>query len=76
MLTKLWKIIDESGFFKKDVIRNWKIEKRPNQKWKIQWVKLKKKKNTLEGMNSRLTDTEEGISDLEDRIVKITQWEQ
>ena len=65
-------------FFLKDVIRNWKIEKRPNQKWKIQWVKFKKKKkkNTLEGRNSRLTDTEEGISDLEDRIMEITQWEQ
>ena len=30
-------------------------------------------KYILEGMNSRLTDTEEGISDLEDRIMEITQ---
>ena len=37
---------------------------------------IKKKKNSLEGMNSRLTDTEEGISDLEDRIMEITQWDQ
>jgi len=33
-------------------------------------------KNTLEGINSRLGDTEENISDLEDRIVEITQTEQ
>ena len=33
-------------------------------------------KNTLEGMNSRLSDTEERISDLEDRIMEITQPEQ
>ena len=33
-------------------------------------------KNTLEGMNSWIIDTEEGISDLEDRIMEITQWEQ
>ena len=28
--------------------------------------------NTLEGMNSRITDAEEQISDLEDRMVEIT----
>ena len=33
-------------------------------------------KNTLEEMNSRPTDTEECISDLEDRIMKINQSEQ
>ena len=33
-------------------------------------------KNTLEGMNSRLRDTEEEISDLEGRIMEITQSEQ
>ena len=33
-------------------------------------------KNTLEGINSRLGDTEEHISNLEDRIVKITLSEQ
>ena len=33
-------------------------------------------KNTLEGMKSRLGDTGEGISDLEDRIMEITQSEQ
>ena len=29
--------------------------------------------NTLEGINSRLDDTEEWISKLEDRILEITQ---
>ena len=37
--------------------------------------KLKKKqtemKNTLEGINSRITETEEQINDLEDRMVEI-----
>ena len=32
--------------------------------------------HTLERMNSRLRDTEEYISDLEDRIMDITQSEQ
>ena len=33
-------------------------------------------KNTLEGINSRTTEAEEWISDLEDRIVEITDTEQ
>ena len=33
-------------------------------------------KNTLEGINSRITDAEEGTSDLEDRMVEITASEQ
>ena len=33
-------------------------------------------KNTLEGINSRITDAEEQISDLEDRMVEITATEQ
>ena len=33
-------------------------------------------KNTLEGINSRITEAEEWISDLEDRIVEITAAEQ
>ena len=33
-------------------------------------------KNTLEGMNSKLGNTEECTSDLEDRIMEITQLEQ
>ena len=37
---------------------------------------MAKKKNTLEEINSRLDDTEYQISDLEDRVEKITQAEQ
>ena len=33
-------------------------------------------KNTLEGINSRLHDTEEQISKLEDRVVEITEADQ
>ena len=34
------------------------------------------RKNTLEGINSRITKAEEQISDLEDKMVKITAMEQ
>ena len=34
--------------------------------------KINEIKNSLEGINSRETDTEEWISDLEDKIVEIT----
>ena len=33
-------------------------------------------KNSLEGINSRLNDTEKQISKLEDRVVKITATKQ
>ena len=33
-------------------------------------------KNSLEGINSRMTEAEEWISDLEDKIVEITTTEQ
>ena len=33
-------------------------------------------KNTLEGIDSRITEAEEWISDLEDRMVEITAMEQ
>ena len=33
-------------------------------------------KNTLEGINSRVTEAEEWISEMEDRIVEITATEQ
>ena len=32
--------------------------------------------NSLEGINSRITETEERISDLEDKLVEITTAEQ
>ena len=33
-------------------------------------------KNSLEGINSRITEAEEGISDLEDKILEITTAKQ
>ena len=33
-------------------------------------------KNSLEGINNRITEAEEQISDLEDKIVEITTSEQ
>ena len=33
-------------------------------------------KNTLEGTNSRITDAERWISELEDRMVEVTEAEQ
>ena len=33
-------------------------------------------KNTLEGINSRITETEEWVRDLKDRMVEITAMEQ
>ena len=33
-------------------------------------------KNTLEGINSRITEAEEQISDLEDKMLEITEREQ
>ena len=38
--------------------------------------KLNELKNSLEGINSRITEAEEWISDLEDKIVEITTAEQ
>ena len=38
--------------------------------------KINEMKNSLEGMNSRITEAEERISDLEDKIVEITTAEE
>ena len=38
--------------------------------------KLKEIKNSLEGINHRITEAEERVSDLEDKIVEITATEQ
>ena len=37
---------------------------------------ITERKNTLEGINSRITEAEEQISDLEDRMVEFTATEQ
>ena len=36
---------------------------------------ITERKNTLEGINSRITEAEEWISDLEDRMVEFTATE-
>ena len=38
--------------------------------------KITEMKNTLQGINSRITEAEERISDLEDRMVEFTAVEQ
>ena len=38
--------------------------------------KINEIKNSLEGINSRITEAEKRISDLEDKIVEITTAEQ
>ena len=56
-----------------------KIEKKQEMFTKdIQELKDKQAdmNNTLEGINSRITEAEEQINDLEDRMVEITATEQ
>ena len=42
----------------------------------LEELKNKQVNNTLEGINSRITEAEEWIKDLEDRMVEITATEQ
>ena len=42
----------------------------------IKWTTTKKLTNSLQGINSIITETEERISDLEDKIVEIITTEQ
>ena len=47
-----------------------------NKKFKVMVLKMLtelKKKNTLEGIKSRLEDAEPWISDLEDKVMECTQ---
>ena len=69
MLAELGKRIDEhSENFNKEVEDiNEPIRTEEYNNWN--------EKNTLEGIKSRLSNTEEHISDLEDRIMEITQIE-
>ena len=55
--------------------RNWRKPSHRNEDPTQPKIK-KKKKNSLEGINSRITEAEERISDLEDKIVEITTAEQ
>ena len=54
-----------------------KIEKMQEMFTKdLEDLKNKQRNNTLEGINSRITEAEEWIKDLEDRMVEITATEQ
>ena len=71
MLTELGERIDEySESFNKELVNIKKKNKIRNEEFNS-WNKKK-----ILGLNSRLGHTEEFISDLEDRIMKITQSEQ
>ena len=68
MLTELGKRVDEnSENFNKE------LEKKKTSQLKNTITEIK---NTVEWINGKLGDIEECISDLEDRIIKITQSEQ
>ena len=54
---------------------NKELTRRTKQSWRIPYWK-KKFTSTTEGINNRLDGTEKQISELEDRVVKITQVEQ
>ena len=58
---------------KKLVVFNKELENIKNKQIKNIITEMK---NALEGINSRLNDTEEWISELEDRLVEITDAEQ
>ena len=47
----------------------------PNSKQTMMNNTINEIKNSLEGINSRITETQEWISDLEDKIVEITTTE-
>ena len=56
-------------------LRNKQIEELKNKQTDVNNI-ITEMKNTLEGISSRITVTEEQISDLEDRKVEITAMEQ
>ena len=53
---------------KKCLTRTWKKKKRVNNEYAITEIK-----NTLEGINSRITEAEDRISEVEDRMVGINE---
>ena len=53
--------------------KEWEKKKKRTKEMKNTITEMK---NTLEGLNSRLDDTKEWISELEGRIVEITEAEQ
>ena len=66
--------------FNKDLeeLRNKHLEELKNKQTEMNntITEIKKKKNTLEGINKRIIEAEERISELEDEMVEITAKEQ
>ena len=52
------------------------LEELKNKHTEINNTVMEIKKNTLEGINSRISEAEEGISELEDKMVEIISKEQ
>ena len=63
--------------FNKDLeeLKNKHLEELKNKQTEMNYT-ITKKKNTLEGINSRITEAEERISDLEDRMVELSAMDQ
>ena len=74
METKIEKLQE---MFNKDLegLKNKHIEELKNKQTEMNNTKTEMK-NTLEGISSRITEAEEWISDLEDRMVEFTAAEQ
>ena len=70
MLTELRKIIDRNADPCNKKVETIKMNQSKTDN------SIAEIKTNLEEMNSRLNDTEEGMSDVEDRIMEITQSEQ
>ena len=72
---------DDPGSQKKNGGKGWEDAKNVYQtpeerKNKQKWKTNKQTNKPLEGINSRITEAEEQISDLEDRMVEINSAEQ
>ena len=57
-------------------IFNKDLEELKSKQWWIYWATINEIKNSLEGINSRINEAEERISDLENKKVEITSKEQ
>ena len=57
-------------------IFNKDLEELKSKQWWIYWATINEIKNSLEGINSRINEAEERISDLENKKEEITSTEQ
>ena len=63
---------DDPGSWKKNGSKDWKDARNVYQRPRRIKEQTLMMINTLEGINNRITEAEEQISDLEDRMVEIT----